>query len=90
MREIGYDPYRAIQPNGYSDLEDDWISPELLIRRFSAPKNLAKRNIALVDFEQMINKNFDNPKEMKELVNNIKSPSTKMQLLIPSYRMLKV
>jgi uncharacterized protein (DUF1800 family) len=89
MKEIGYDPYRAIQPNGYSDLEDDWISPELLIRRFSAPKSLSRRNIALVDFEQMIDKNFDNPKEMKELVNKIKSPSTKMQLIFPSYRMLK-
>ena len=26
MKEIGYEPYRPIQPNGYSDMESDWIS----------------------------------------------------------------
>ena len=29
MREIGHMPYRPIQPNGFSDMEEDWISPEL-------------------------------------------------------------
>ena len=43
--------YRAIQPNGYSDLEIDWMSPELLIRRISAPTDLARRNIELKDFK---------------------------------------
>ena len=89
MKEIGYDPYRPIQPNGFSDMELDWISPELLIRRMSAPKEIAERNIILKDFESMIDKNFDNPKEMKNLINKVKSPSTKMQILFPSYRMLK-
>ncbi len=89
MKEIGYEPYRPIQPNGFSDLETDWISPELLIRRMSAPKEIAKRNIDLEDFKIMIDKNFDNPKEMKKLINKVKSASTKMQLIFPSYRMLK-
>ena len=33
LRNIGHHPYRAKQPNGWSDHSDDWISPELLIRR---------------------------------------------------------
>ena len=89
MKEIGYEPYRPIQPNGFSDLESDWISPELLIRRMSAPKEIAQRRIALKNFEEMIEKNFDNPEEIKALIDGVKSPSTKMQLIFPSYRMLK-
>ncbi len=89
MKEIGYEPYRAIQPNGYSDMESDWISPELLIRRMSAPKEIAKRRISLKNFEEMIEKNFDNPEEIKALIYGVKSPSTMMQLIFPSYRMLK-
>ena len=34
LREIGNSPYRAKQPNGWSDFEVDWVSPELLLRRF--------------------------------------------------------
>ena len=89
MKEIGYEPYRPIQPNGFSDLESDWISPELLIRRMSAPKEIARRRIALKNFEEMIEKNFDNPEEIKFLIHGVKSTSTKMQLIFPSYRMLK-
>ena len=89
MKEIGYEPYRPIQPNGYSDMESDWISPELLIRRMSAPKELANRYIDLKDFNAMIDKNFDNPKEIKILIDKVNSASTKMQLIFPSYRMLK-
>ena len=89
MKEIGYEPYRPIQPNGYSDIESDWISPELLIRRMSAPKEIAQRRIALKNFGLMIDKNFDNAEEIKYLIKDVKSPSTKMELIFPSYRMLK-
>ena len=89
MKEIGYEPYRAIQPNGYSDLETDWMSPELLIRRISAPTDLARRNIELKDFKKMIDRNFDDPDELKKLISDIKSTSIKMQLIFASYRMLK-
>ena len=33
LRRLGHHPYRAKQPNGWSDHSEDWISPELLIRR---------------------------------------------------------
>ena len=70
-------------------MESDWISPELLIRRMSAPKELASRYIDLKDFNAMIDKNFDNPKEIKILIDKVNSASTKVQLIFPSYRMLK-
>ena len=31
LKRIGHHPYRAKQPNGWSDLSPDWMSPELLI-----------------------------------------------------------
>ena len=37
----------------------------------------------------LVNKNFDDPEEIKALIDGVKSPSTKMQLIFPSYRMLK-
>ena len=65
------------------------MSPELLIRRISAPTDLARKNIKLKDFEKIIDKNFDNPDELKKLISNAKSTSIKMQLIFASYRMLK-
>ena len=48
-----------------------------------------RRRIALKNFEEMIEKNFDDPEEIKALIDGVKSPSTQMQLIFPSYRMLK-
>jgi uncharacterized protein (DUF1800 family) len=89
MKEIGHDIYRSQQPNGFSDIESDWVSPELLIRRLSAPQVIERRKIALKDFHEMIEKNFDNAEEMKKLVINLSSKLKKMQTIFPSYRMLK-
>ncbi len=64
LRRIGHHPYRAKQPNGWSDNSDDWMSPELLIRRlvfadrsydFMRPEN---NNTEF--YEKIISKNFDN------------------------------
>ena len=65
------------------------MSPELLIRRISAPTDLARRNIELKDFKKMIDQNFDNPDELKKLISDVNSTSIKMQLIFASYRMLK-
>ena len=65
LRNIGHHPYRAKQPNGWSDHSDDWISPELLIRRlvyaklsnsFSKMENNNEKY-----YQNIIEKNFDNP-----------------------------
>ncbi len=65
LRRLGHHPYRAKQPNGWSDHSDDWISPELLIRRlffadrsysFIKPENDNKEFI-----EKIVKNNFDKP-----------------------------
>ncbi len=65
LRRLGHHPYRAKQPNGWSDHSEDWISPELLIRRlffadrsysFIKPENDSKEFI-----EKIVNNNFDKP-----------------------------
>jgi len=89
MKEIGHDIYRPQQPNGFSDIESDWVSPELLIRRLSAPKEIERRRITLKNFNEMIEKNFDNAEYMKNLVINLSTNLKKMQTIFPSYRMLK-
>ena len=89
MKEIGHDIYRPQQPNGFSDIESDWVSPELLIRRLSAPKVIERRKMAIKNFNEMIEKNFDNVEEMKKLIINLSSKLKKMQTIFPSYRMLK-
>ena len=40
LKELGHHPYRAKQPNGWSDISIDWLSPELLIRRLVLQKKL--------------------------------------------------
>ena len=71
--EIGHPIYRAKQPNGYIDLEDEWLSPELIIRRLAAARrwdDIANPN---VDYNQdyfvnVIEKNFDHPGNLLKLV----------------------
>ena len=65
LRRLGHHPYRAKQPNGWSDHSEDWISPELLIRRlFFADRSYAfikKENDNKEFIEKIVNKNFDKP-----------------------------
>ena len=42
LEELGHLPYRPAQPNGWSDFEADWISPELIIRRLIFASKMAK------------------------------------------------
>ena len=67
--KIGHHPYRAKQPNGWSDNSADWISPELLIRRLvyaKASYNFAKmeNNKNSEYYENMVENNFDNPNKI--------------------------
>jgi mRNA-degrading endonuclease HigB of HigAB toxin-antitoxin module len=59
---------RASQPNGFSDLAIDWISPELLIRRLVYAKDTYEftrsENNNLEFYEKIVNKNFDNPEKI--------------------------
>ena len=47
MDELGQHPYLAKQPNGWSDISEDWMSPELLIR------SLTNHNLPLDTIEAL-------------------------------------
>tara|TARA_B100000925_G_scaffold170716_1_gene128583 strand:+ start:220 stop:1677 length:1458 start_codon:yes stop_codon:yes gene_type:complete len=71
--EIGHPIYRAKQPNGYIDLEDEWLSPELIIRRLAAARrfvNITNPNVNYDQeyFENVIIKNFDHPDKLLKLM----------------------
>lgn len=71
--EIGHPIYRAKQPNGYIDLEDEWLSPELIIRRLAAARRFADISNSSVNysqeyFENVILNNFDHPENLLKLI----------------------
>ena len=73
LRNIGQHPYRAKQPNGWSDHSDDWISPELLIRRLVYAKlshSFSKmQNNNENYYQNIVEKNFDNPDKIMKYLN---------------------
>ena len=81
LRDLGHHPYRAKQPNGWSDHSDDWMSPELLIRRLV----FAQRSYAFSKLEnnneefytKVITKNFDNPDKIFNYINKQESKMRK-------------
>jgi len=92
MKELGHPPFRAEQPNGFPDTEAEWLSPELLIRRFGLVNIEGKNRLRIKtkSMKQMIIKNFDNPKEIFEKLNALPNDKQKISLLLSSSWMLKV
>ena len=77
LREIGNSPYRAKQPNGWSDFEADWVSPELLLRRFWFASvelpNLIKSENKSHDFIlNCLKKNFEDHENMASLIHQFR------------------
>ena len=93
LRDIGHHPYFSKQPNGWSDISDDWMSPELLIRRLVYSKeiyNKIKKNNQSNDFyAEMILKNFDNPNQILKTLNKKKDPMDRHVLLFNLPEVLK-
>ncbi len=92
LRNLGHNPFRPLQPNGWSDFEDDWVSPEFLFRRIGMIK-VQQDKRRLEHFNQsyinnIVDKNFDNKKEVLKYVNSAKS-SEKSLALFASKWMLK-
>ena len=85
LRNIGQHPYRAKQPNGWSDHSDDWISPELLIRRLVYAKlsySFSKmQNNNEMYYQNIVEKNFDNPDKIMKYLNQ-KSRIVEKQTLL--------
>ena len=65
LKELGHHPYLAKQPNGWSDISQDWMSPELMIRRLVYAKQayfkMQPKNQNNEFYDEMIKKNLDNP-----------------------------
>ena len=76
MDELGQHPYLAKQPNGWSDHSDDWMSPELLIRRLVSAKDsfeLTKsKNNNFKFYKNIVHKNFDNPEKIFQYLDKAK------------------
>ena len=94
MYDIGHHPYRAKQPNGWSDFTDDWISPELLIRRLvyaKASYNFSKmeNNKNAAYYENIVEKNFDDPSKIMKYINQKNRAVEKHTLLFNHPEFLK-
>jgi uncharacterized protein (DUF1800 family) len=91
LEELGHLPYRPAQPNGWSDLEEDWISPELMIRRLIFASKMANRGLVRDDdiIKSMIGKNFDQPEKIYELFDNQDNYKNKFAIVCNSPEMLK-
>ena len=93
LRNIGQHPYRAKQPNGWSDHSDDWISPELLIRRLVYAKlshSFSKMQNNNEDYYQnIVEKNFDNPGKIMKYLNQKSRIVEKQTLLFNHPEFLK-
>ncbi len=95
LNNIGHHPYRAKQPNGWSDHSEDWMSPELLIRRLV----LADRSYSFTKPENnnndfyynAVNKNFDNPDKILDYMykNMVQRKSERNVLLFNHPEFLK-
>ena len=85
MEDMGHHPYLSKQPNGYSDLTEDWMSPELIIRRLIYARqgyiNLKSDNKNNEFFEKVVDKNFDNPDKIMKLLNQNEKPIDRHILL---------
>ncbi len=88
LRELGLLPYRPPQPNGFSDMSSDWLSPELLIRRLAFSSESGTRISANLDFDALIDSNFDNADEIKAYLSPFTTRFGRAETLFPSYWML--
>ena len=77
LAELGHLPYRAKQPNGFPDTEAEWLSQEYLVRRIALVNNptqigLYKNSLPEIDIsKKLVNKNFDDPKELLEVLEKL-------------------
>ena len=94
LENIGHHPYRAKQPNGWSDRSDDWISPELLIRRLVYAKasfnfNKMENTKKAEYYEKIVEKNFNNPSKIMKYLNQKSRSVAKHTLLFNHPEFLK-
>ena len=61
LRELGHNPYRPSQPNGWPDTSAEWMSPEMMLRRFAASFDITQQFKARLRWrpDQVLQANFD-------------------------------
>ena len=94
LYDLGHSIYRAKQPNGYIDLESEWLSPELIIRRLAVAKRfsgIANTNITYDSefFERVVLNNFDKPDKLLKLLSNSLSYSDQFVLFANSPEVMR-
>ena len=77
LNEVGHSPYRPKQPNGWSDYEVDWISPELLLRRLWFASNEIPNHVKIENYSHSfmslcLERNFDNYERMISMIEDLK------------------
>ena len=77
LNEVGHSPYRPKQPNGWSDYEVDWISPELLLRRLWFASNEIPNHVKIENYSHSfmslcLERNFDNHERMTSMIEDLK------------------
>ena len=97
LAELGHLPFRAKQPNGFPDTQDEWLSQEYLVRRIALVNNSTQiglykhsfGNFTISDSEplidiikKLVNKNFDKPKELLDVLKKLKNKNKNSNSLI--------
>ena len=77
LNEVGHSPYRPKQPNGWSDYEVDWISPELLLRRLWFASNEIPKHVKIENYRHSfmslcLERNFDDHERMTSMIEDLK------------------
>ena len=77
LNEVGHSPYRPKQPNGWSDYEVDWVSPELLLRRLWFASNEIPNHVKIENYSHSfmslcLEKNFDDHERMTSMIKDLK------------------
>ena len=77
LNEVGHSPYRPKQPNGWSDYEVDWISPELLLRRLWFASNEIPNHVKIENYSHRfmslcLERNFDDHEIMTSMIEDLK------------------
>jgi uncharacterized protein (DUF1800 family) len=94
LEDIGCHPYKQKQPNGYSDLEKDLLSTELVIRRLVYAKKAyrklnSKDKYDLTLHERIVKNNFDNPDRILKILSKAKNEEEKHMILFNLPEVLK-
>ena len=99
LEDLGHPVFKPSQPNGFIDNEEEWTSPELMIRRMvyanqfqTYLKNIKREKQSTYDdefFENIIYKNFDNPENALKTVFSANSTQNRFVMFANMPEVLK-